>query len=365
MGSFMKEILGDIKRDIRSDLRTEARSATRDIIKGIKDAIKPSKDAKGNSNTTSQNPATGVQSQTVQPQTVQPQTGTFSEEEVLHDKVFGVEVGETKDIMERLVLKYNGDIAKIQEDPEYQNLSNEVKEYLLKVYYPAIKQGFELAQKNVEDLNQRTAADREATANRMQDIYNKYGEDEGQIKATEEYYGNMARNVEQFKEVTPDLMKQAGNIVGDIASKMENKEIKETVSKLSDTLKDDGAIDEAVGKFDDLKKGFENMSDMGAKIENMQQGVEQYTDIQKAGLELMKNDAETIKDATGMTDSDVTAAYNSGKGVDSSSAADELIKTASSDLKNINTEEGAIQATKDIFSGALKTFGSMFENDDK
>ena len=343
MSSFFKSLLDEIKSDLKSEIRSETKSFTQDAIKDVKDALKPKKE------------------ETVSPQEIKKQVN----EELHDDKVFGKTIDEYKEIFQRLREKHGDNIPAIYADEEYQKLDAETKEYINRVYFPTIESAVKTTGEAFNELGDATK-DRAAQAQEKYDAYNKDGviSEEEQADLIKEGMQVYANEMNELGNIAPKYLDKFGDMAKDLSEKIENEDVKQAVSNLGDEFKSSEYQNQTKENLTNYASKTDSLSSLPDKLSDSKVSVNNTVSQVASEATLMQQNLKTTASQVGMSASDVKNAFEEGKTIDSSSAANQSardIKTLTEAAKNDPSK--AEELTKQSLENALKTFGSLFGGD--
>ena len=395
MGSFVSELFDEIKSDLKQEIRTETKGLTKDAIREVKNSFKADNQAQQNQAAA---PATnnGVQdanNQVVntvqqpinnsqinnQPQTVDAQPIQNNEQQstvnnvqqnidVAHDdKVFGKSIDEYREIFQSLNKKHRGNIVEFYNDPDYQKLDAETKEYINRVYIPTIEQSVEVAKEATNEFADNMKEDIQRVEN-LQNEVNKDGvvTNEEEQQMTTQGMEVAANMMGVAGDMAPKYMDKAGTIISDLASRVENKNVSATMDEIGNNLKDAKNQIEIREKMQELQGAQESapkiISAMSGTSESINSGIAQFNEKK----EQMEQNFETAANSVGMTGEDIRNAFTEGTKMSTEEASNEAKEksAALNEAAKTGTEEEIVQASKESLDSTIKMFGSLFGGHD-
>ena len=391
MGSFVSELFDEIKSDLKQEIRTETKGLTKDAIREVKNSFKGDNQAQQTqaSAPVQNNGVQDVNNQVVntvqqpinssqinnQPQTVDAQPIQSNEQQstvnniqqsvdVAHDdKVFGKSIDEYREIFQSLNKKHRGNIVEIYNDPDYQKLDAETKEYINRVYIPTIEQSVEVGKEATNEFADNMKEDIQKVEN-LQNEVNKDGvvTNEEEQQMTTQGMEVAANMMGVAGDMAPKYMDKAGTIISDLASRVENKNISATMDEIGNNLKDAQNQIEIREKMQELQGAQESapkiINAMNGTSESINSGIAQFNE----NKEQMQQNFETAANSVGMTGEDVRNSFAEGTQMSTEEASNEAKEksAALNEAAKTGSEEEIVQASKESLESTIKMFGSLF-----
>ena len=349
---FFKSLISELKSDLKSEVRSEAKSLTREAIKDVKEALKP-KDK---------------QQQIVKEDT-KPTPQVNLDELSGDDKVFGKSIDEYREIFQDLSNRHCNDLAGIYADPVYQNLDAETKEYINRVYMPALEESIKTGVEAHQELNSKM----EDKVNNAQAMYDEAKKD-GVVSAEEE----IALNKEAMKvfgetfnavgEMAPKYLEKAGNIAQDLSARVENEDVADALNGLGDKFKDDNYQNQTKDSLVGVSNSYSRLADVSDKMIDSSGIVDDAVRTTQTQMNEMQKNLEQAADAVDMSKQDIKNAFDQGANMSS----EQVNSNAVNEMKNLKniassgaSEEEIKDATKKMLNASLNTFGNLFKGDEQ
>ena len=344
---FLKSLFNEIKGDLKSEVRSEARSLTRETIRDVKEALKPKKD---------------------EDKSVQQPSGfknASSGELSKDDKVFGKNIDEYREIFQNLSNKHGGDIAGIYNDPEYQKLDAETKEYLNRVYMPTVEQSV----KTVAEAGEEYSSKMDGKTDKVQAMYDEARKDgvvttEEQNAIDKEAMKVMGEAFQTMGEMTPKYMEKAGNIAQDLSGRVENEQVANAFGDLGDKFKDSAKQNETKDTIIEYSKSYDKLANMSDSLVKSSETIDEVTQNVQVKSQEMQENLETAANAVGMDNQDIKNAFDKGGDMSAQQATDNTVNEMNNAInlaKNGGSEEEIKDAAKKTLESTLNTFGSLFK----
>ena len=280
-----------------------------------------------------------------------------------NEKFLGKTVDEYREIFQSLKNKHGEDVAGIINDPEFQQLDADSKEYLNRVYMPTIQSTAE----TLTEAHKELANSMEGAGNDAQALYDKYNKD-GVITPEEENELNkvalsvIGQEFNNMGAIAPKYMDKFGDMANDLSGRVENKELAGEFQKLGNAFKNSEYQSEVQNEFSNMKDAYKNLEDLPEKVSNMENIVNDSMINYKENAQKMQNDVKVAAEAVGMTQEDVKNSINEGANLDANTVANQTQNSIAKlqEVAQTGNEEEIKDATKETLDSALKTFGSLF-----